>query len=131
MQIDITGKQNATYVYTGELINSLGTTKGSPLTVTVTDASPGQAVLSNDNWDGDGSFSVSMNLWWGTNATEYELYENGVLVDTQPLQAHTPGAQSAVTALSGKVPGTYEYEAVLRNPAGETRTAKMIVTVQK
>ncbi|AIQ18502.1 hypothetical protein H70357_18695 [Paenibacillus sp. FSL H7-0357] len=131
VQIDITGKQNGTYVYTGELINSLGTTKGSPLTVTVTDASPGQAVLSNDNWDGDGSFSVSMNLWWGTNATEYELYENGVLVDTQPLQAHTPGAQSAVTALSGKVPGTYEYEAVLRNPAGETRTAKMIVTVQK
>jgi hypothetical protein len=131
VQIDVTGKRNGTYVYTGELINSLGTTKGSPLTVTVTDASPGQAVLSNDNWDGDGSFSVSMNLWWGTNATEYELYENGVLVDTQPLQAHTPGAQSAVTALSGKVPGTYEYEAVLRNMAGETRTAKMIVTVQK
>lgn len=131
VQIDITGKQNGTYVYTGELINSLGTTKGSPLTVTVTDASPGQAVLSNDNWDGDGSFSVSMNLWWGTNATEYELYENGGLVDTQTLQVHTPGAQSAVTVISGKVPGTYEYEAVLRNMAGETRTAKMIVTVQK
>ncbi|MEK8213956.1 rhamnogalacturonan lyase family protein [Paenibacillus sp. FSL L8-0463] len=131
VQIDITGKRNGTYVYTGELINSLGMTKGSPLTVTVTDASPGQAVLSNDNWDGDGSFNVSMNLWWGTNATEYELYENGVLVDTQPLQAHTPGAQSAVTAISGKVPGSYEYEVVLRNTAGETRTAKMIVTVQK
>ncbi|MNN84426.1 hypothetical protein D3C81_2015860 [compost metagenome] len=72
-----------------------------------------------------------MNLWWGTNATEYELYENGILVDTQTLQAHTPSAQSAVTAISGKAQGTYEYEAVLRNSAGETRTAKMIVTVRK
>lgn len=131
LQIDITGKRNGAYVYVGELINSLGTTKSVPLTVNVTDASPGQAVLSNDNWDGDGSFKVSMNLWWGTNATEYELYENGVLIDTQALQMHTPSAQSAVTAISDKAPGTYEYEVVLRNPAGETRTQKMIVKVRK
>ncbi|WP_151734941.1 GDSL-type esterase/lipase family protein [Paenibacillus tengchongensis] len=130
VKIDIAGKKNGTYVYTGELINALGTTKSAPLTVTVTDASPGQAVLSNDNWDGDGSFKVTMNLWWGTNATEYELYENGVLVDSQSLEARTPGAQSAVTAISGKAKGTYEYVAVLRNAAGETRTAKMVVTVR-
>ncbi|MBW4080606.1 GDSL-type esterase/lipase family protein [Paenibacillus sp. S150] len=131
VQIGIAGKRNGTYVYTGELINALGTATSVPLTVVVTDASPGQAVLSNDNWDGDGSFNVSMNLWWGTNAAEYELYENGVLVDSQSLQPHTPGAQSAVTAISDKAPGTYEYEVVLRNPAGETRTEKMIVTVRK
>lgn len=131
VQIDIAGKRNGTYVYTGELSNSLGTTKSAPLSVTVSDASPGQAVLSNDNWDGDGSYNVSMNLWWGTNATGYDLYENGILVDTQTLRAQTPGAQSAVTAISGKAPGTYEYEVVLRNPAGETRTPKMIVTVRK
>lgn len=131
VQIDIAGKSNGTYIYTGELINSLGTTKSAPLTVTVTDASPGQGVLSHDNWDEDGSYNISMNLWWGTNAAEYELYENGVLVDTQTLQARTPGAQSAVTAISGKAPGTYEYEAVLRNPAGETRTAKIVVMVRK
>ncbi|WP_054940624.1 GDSL-type esterase/lipase family protein [Paenibacillus ihuae] len=131
VQIDVAGKKNGTYVYTGELINSLGTTKSAPLTVTVTNASPGKAVLSNDNWDRDGSFNVSMNLWWGTNATGYKLYENGILVDTQTLQAHTPDAQSAVTAISGKAPGTYEYEAVLSNSAGETRTAKMVITVRK
>ncbi|UQZ36908.1 hypothetical protein C2I18_27260 [Paenibacillus sp. PK3_47] len=131
VQIDIAGRKNGTYVYTGELINSLGITKSAPLTVAVTDASPGKAVLSNDNWDGDGSFQVSMNLWWGTNASEYELYENGVLVDTQALQARTPGAQSAVTSISGKAAGTYEYEAVLRNHAGETKSQKMVVTVRK
>ncbi|AIQ47320.1 hypothetical protein R70723_16570 [Paenibacillus sp. FSL R7-0273] len=131
VQIDITGKKNGTYVYTGELINALGITKSAPLTVNVTDASPGQAVLSNDNWDGDGSFNVTMNLWWGTNATEYKLYENGRLVDTQALQSRTPGAQSAVTAISGKAAGTYEYEAVLSNAGGETRTVKMLVTVKK
>lgn len=130
VQIDISGKQNGTYVYTGELINSLGTTTSTPLTVVVKDATPGQAILSHDNWDGDGSYNISMNLWWGTNASEYELYENGVLVDTQSLQVHTPGAQSAVTAISGKAPGIYKYEAVLRNAAGDTRTEELTVTVQ-
>ncbi|WP_416295851.1 GDSL-type esterase/lipase family protein [Paenibacillus illinoisensis] len=131
VQVDITGKENGTYIYTGELINSLGTTMSVPLTVTVTDASPGQAVLSNDNWDGDGNFNVTMNLWWGTNATEYELYENGKLIDTQSLQSNTPNAQSAVTAITGRAPGIYEYEAVLRNSSGETRSSKLNVTVRK
>lgn len=129
VSVDITGKPNGTYIYTAELINARGTTLSAPLTVTVTDASPGRAVLSNDNWDGDGSFTITMNLWWGTNATEYELYENGVLIDSQTLQAHTPNAQTAVTSVSGREPGTYEYEAVLRNPSGESRTEKMTVKV--
>lgn len=131
VKVDITGQKNGTYIYTGELINALGTTISVPLTVIVTDASPGQAVLSNDNWDGDGNFNVTMNLWWGTNATEYELYENDVLIDTQSLQSHTPGAQSAVTAISGRAPGIYEYEAVLRNSSGETRSYKLNVTVRE
>lgn len=131
VQVDITGQKNGTYIYTGELINALGSTMSVPLTVIVTDASPGQAVLSNDNWDGDGNFNVTMNLWWGINATEYELYENGVLIDTQSLQSNTPSAQSAVTAISGRAPGIYEYEAVLRNSSGETRSHKLNVTVRE
>lgn len=130
VRIDISGKQNGTYVYTGELINSLGTTASTPLTVIVTDASPGKGTLSHDNWDADGNYNISMNMWWGTNASKYELYENGVLVDTQNLQVQTPQAQSAVTAITGKVPGIYKYEAILYNAAGEVRTEELTVIVR-
>ena len=130
-KVDIAGKKNGVYVYTCELINSFGTTKCDPLTVNVTDASPGKAVLSHDNWDGDGNYHISMNLWWGTNATRYRLYENGELIDEQTLTAHTPGAQAAVTAISGRAPVTYRYQAVLANEAGETTTDTLTITVRK
>ena len=64
------------------------------------------AVVSHDNWDRDGSFTVTTDLWWGTNGTEYRLYENGVLIDTQALAAASPAAQRATTAITGRQPGT-------------------------
>lgn len=127
----VQGKANGTYVYTAELTNKFGTTKSQPLTVTIRDAAPGKPVLAHDNWDGDGSYKVTMNLWWGTNATEYRLYENGKLIDTQALNANTPAAQSAVTSVSGRAPGEYEYRAELVNAAGETVSDIIKVTVSK
>ncbi|RTE10847.1 OmpL47-type beta-barrel domain-containing protein [Paenibacillus whitsoniae] len=124
-----TGKANGTYTYVGELINSAGKTVSQPLIVKVTDASPGKAVLSEDNWDGDGNFTVSMNLWWGTNATEYRLYENNVLIDTKSLTAASPGAQNTATAISGKAVGVYEYRCELVNTAGVTASDKLTVKV--
>ncbi|WP_281421360.1 rhamnogalacturonan lyase family protein [Cohnella xylanilytica] len=131
VKTEIRGRGNGAYVYTCELINSFGTTKCDSLTVNVTDAAPGRPVLSHDNWDGDGSYRISANLWWGTNATRYALYENGTLVDSRELEAHTPNAQSAETAIGGRAPGTYEYAAVFGNEAGETRSATLKVTVSK
>jgi len=127
----ITGKTNGTYTYIAELTNDKGTTRSDVLTVQVTNASPGKANLSQNNWDGDGNYNVSMNLWWGTNATEYRLYENDVLIDTQALKAATPASQSATTELSGRANGTYTYRAELINAAGVTSTETITVQVTK
>ncbi|MBB6695120.1 Ig-like domain-containing protein [Cohnella xylanilytica] len=127
---EIAGKANGTYVYTCELSNVYGTTACSPLTVTVADANPGKPVLAHDNWDGDGSYKVSMNLWWGTNATEYRLYENDKLIDTQTLTAATPAAQRAETAISGRAPGEYRYRCELVNEAGATASETIAVQVR-
>lgn len=130
VQTDISGKANGIYTYTAELVNTYGKTVSNTLIVKVTDASPGKAVLSHDNWDQNGSYNVAMNLWWGTNATEYRLFENGVLIDTQSLEAATPASQNAVTVVSGKTSGTYEYRCELVNAAGVTSSDTITVTVK-
>lgn len=126
----ITGKSNGTYTYTSELTNSYGTTASTSVVVVVTDANPGKAVLSHDNWDHNGNYNVQMNLWWGTNATSYRLYENGELIDTQSLIVQTPNAQRAVSAITNRSEGTYEYYAELINESGNTVTDKVIVVVK-
>ncbi|NBD27021.1 sialate O-acetylesterase [Paenibacillus glycinis] len=130
-QVDVHGKANGTYTYTSELINSFGTTTSNPLIVAISDASPGKPVLSQDNWDGDGTFNIAMNMWWGTNATAYRLYENGTLIETKSLQAATPAAQSTVSAIFGRGVGTYEYRCELINASGVTSSDVVTVRVNK
>ena len=127
----VTYKKNGSYRYYAELTNSYGTTRSDVRTVNVTQAAPAKPILSNDNWDGDGNFSLSMNMWWGTNGTTYRLYENGILVDTKKLTGASPQAQSTVTAIQGKPVGTYEYRCELINYAGATSSETMIVQVTK
>ena len=128
--VPIRDRANGRYVYTGELRNQAGRTATTSVTVTVTDASPGKAMLTADNWDHDGDYTVAANLWWGTNATGYRLYENGVLVDTQELVAATPARQHIGTALGDRAPGAYTYVAELTNAAGTTRTEPLVVVVR-
>ncbi|MGO4595051.1 RICIN domain-containing protein [Leifsonia sp. 2TAF2] len=131
VSIPVHGKSDGTYVYTGELVNSTGTTATTSTTVTVTQAAPGTPVLSNDNRGGGGSYTVTANMWWGTNATSYTFYENGVAVGQGSLVAQTPGAQSATLAVQGKATGTYVYRVDFTNAAGTTSSKTMTVTVTK
>jgi len=134
--VPVAGKKNGEYEYNCELVNAAGTTPcGGPHTVRVTDANPGTPTLSHDNGSddvpGDGDYVVAMDKWWGTQATGYVLYEDGVEVDRQELVPGTGGeAQSAATVLTGRAPGTHRYVAVLTNAAGETRSKELTVRVR-
>jgi len=130
VSIPIHGKSNGTYLYTAELVNSKGTTATGSTTVKVTQANPGTPVLSNDNWSGGSSFTVTANMWWGTNATSYTFYENGVVAGQGSLTPNTPNAQSATLAVTGKAAGSYVYRVDFTNAAGTTSSSTMTVTVK-
>ena len=127
----VAGKPNGTYVYTAVLTNQHGSTTTAPLTVKVTAANPGTPALSHDNWDGDGSYTLTTNLWWGTNATTYRLYEDGVLIDTQSLTANGTNAQKATTTVNGRAIGTHVYRAELSNALGSTSSPEVKVKVTR
>jgi len=127
--VHITDRPNGTYAYTGKLINRFGSTDTPTRTVVVRDASPGTGVLSHNNWHNSGDFIVQFTLWWGTNGTNYRLFENDEVVEEKSLTATTPAAQSTSTAFGSKTPGTYVYRAELENAAGITTTQSITVTV--
>ncbi|MFB8146559.1 GH32 C-terminal domain-containing protein [Microbacterium sp. NPDC056003] len=130
-KVAITGKPNGVYVYTGELVNSKGVTATTSVTVKVTQASPGTPVLSHDNWDGDGNYRLTANLWWGTNATSYRFYEGAVVIAEGELVAATPTAQSATATVSGASKGKHTYRVEFINAAGATMSAPVTVTVKR
>ncbi|WES63017.1 fibronectin type III domain-containing protein [Microbacter sp. GSS18] len=128
--VEVSGKSNGTYVYTGELVNAAGTTETKSVTVRVSEAAPAAPRLSHDNRDGDGNYTVSADLWWGTNGTLYRLYEDGVLIDEQELVAASPDAQHVSTYVVGRGPGTYTYVAEFSNAAGATSSKELTVRVR-
>lgn len=129
--IPVSGKANGTYVYTGELVNSRGATAVQPVTVTVKDAAPGTPVLSSDNQDRDGSYAVTANLWWGTNASSYRLFEDGVLLAEGQLAAKTPAAQQVSVPVTGRAVGVHTYRIEFVNAAGSTMSKVLEVAVRR
>jgi len=130
-RVPVTGRPNGSHVYTGELVNTVGATAVRPVTVKVTQAAPHTPVLSHDNHDGNGSYTVTANLWWGTNATAYVFYENGVAIAEGELVANSPEAQRATLAVTGRAKGTYSYRVEFSNAAGTTSSSVLKVAVRK
>ena len=90
------------------------------------------ALSSTSGWEtglDDGSFDVRMNLWWGTNASEFRLYENDALIATVPLTAFSPEAQAASVEITGRPNGTHVYRGELENGYGVTGTEPLTVEV--
>jgi hypothetical protein len=129
--VPITGKANGVYVYTGELVSTQGTTTVKPVTVAVTQANPATPVLSHDNQDGDGSYTVTANLWWGTNATSFRFFEGGIAVAEGTLVAATPGAQTAQLVVTGRATGKHVYRVDFINAAGTSSSRTLTITVRK
>ncbi|MGO3886791.1 MAG: hypothetical protein ACTJHU_10885, partial [Mycetocola sp.] len=118
--VPITGLANGTYEFTAELINSRGTTATTAVSVRVTDAAPGQPVLSHDNWSGGRDFTVTANLWWGTNATSYRFFQNGELIGEGDVAAASPAAQRVQVPVSVTAAGQYEYTVDFVTERGHT-----------
>lgn len=121
-RVAVEGRKNGTYRYTGEIVNSRGITAVGGTTVTVKDAAPGVPVLSHDNHDRDGAYTVSANLWWGTNATSYRFFEDDVLVAEGTLEARTPAAQVARLEVVDAPRGRHTYRVEFVNAAGTTES---------
>ena len=128
--VAVSGKPNGTYEYTGELVNSQGSTVVKPVTVTVKDAAPGVPVLTADNRDGNGDYTVTADLWWGTNATGYRLYEDGELLTAGELVAKTPEAQRVAVNVTDRAIGTRTYTVEFVNAAGVTASKPLTVRVK-
>nr|WP_216645483.1 choice-of-anchor I family protein [Isoptericola halotolerans] len=126
----LTGRTDGTYVYSCELVNAAGTTPCRDHTVRVTDAAPAAPRLSHDNHDRDGDYTVSADLWWGTNATSWTLLEDGVEVASGELTDATPSAQQVAVPLTGREPGRYTYRVVFANDLGSTSSKELTVRVQ-
>ncbi|HEX9058658.1 MAG TPA: anti-sigma factor domain-containing protein [Clostridia bacterium] len=92
---------------------------------------PGSVQLSSDHQGrNDGNYTLTMNMWFGANATVWKLYENNTLIHTGALLDNTPNSQTGSFKLSNKPKGTYVYECELVNSSGVTRSNKVTVIVE-
>ncbi|MGL4345640.1 MAG: glycosyl hydrolase family 18 protein [Cellulosilyticaceae bacterium] len=137
----ITQTANGAYEYYVELVNKGGVSTSNKITVNVTQAStsgggggtpaaaPATPVVAHNNWNNLPNYSITFNMWWGENGTEWKLYENGAQVHSASLSANGQSAQSGSVNFSGKAPGTYTYYVELINGAGASTSNEVTVTV--
>ena len=131
---------SSTHTYAVRADNSAGDSAFSALVSATTQSSgstggtkatgvPGTPDLSQSSWNGESSYTITMNMWWGNNGTTWQLYENGALVHTQTLTDNSPNAQTASFSFTGKTNGTYTYTNKLTNSFGTTSGNTLVYTV--
>ena len=124
--VPISGLPNGTYVFTGEFANTAGRTATTSVTVTVTQAAPAAPAL---RVEGSGSsYRAIADLWWGTNATSYTLYDGDMVVAVGTLAASTPAAQHVERSLALES-GRHDLRVEFANAAGGTSSPTVSVTV--
>ncbi|MCX7747788.1 MAG: hypothetical protein N2645_13010 [Clostridia bacterium] len=97
--------------------------------VTPSANAPGTVQADSSNWNGSRNYSVTWNLWWGNNATSWQLFENGRSVASGNLTANTPNPQSGRVDFTNHAPGTYTYKVRLTNAFGISESNIFTVTV--
>lgn len=130
---------NTSYTFTVQAVDAAGNSSASSSTVSGTTLDvegpatgvPGGFQLAQSTWNGEASYSMRMNMWWGNNGTTYELLENGVVVHTESLVDNSPSAQSVSVSFSNKANGTYSYVGKLTNRFGSTSSSAVTYTVTK
>jgi len=90
---------------------------------------PGTPSLEQTSWNGESSFGLRMNMWWGNNGTLCELLENGVVIQSITLADNSPSAQSYTFQITGKANGTYSYVVKLTNKFGSSSSQIVTYTV--
>ncbi len=139
----VSSKSDGTYSYYVSLTNAYGTTSTSSITVTVKTGSgpsdgtdsgtpsgvPGTPSLTADNWDGDGNYVITFNMWWGNNGTSWKIYENDQLIYSAALQGNSPNSQTASYNVTGKANGSYKYRIDLINKYGTTSSGTVTANV--
>lgn len=129
--VRIAGLPNGDYTFTGVLVNSRGATATAAITVSVRNALPGKPVLSRSSIDTDGSFTLTADMWWGTNANRYRFFEGEQMISEGSLTPATPEAQKATVPVNGGASGAKTYRVEFINDMGSTDSDALRVTVNE
>jgi hypothetical protein len=93
------------------------------------DGPPAKPTLQIQNYDHVGDFPIVWNKWYGTSATSWELYEDGVKVQSGAVAPNGTGPQSVTMQITGKLLGVYTYQVRLLDSAGSTWSDPSYTTV--
>lgn len=120
-------KEKNTYKILNDNSYVLNTKKINQKSLKTPTTAPSAFQLSKDNWDGSPNYTISMDMWYGTNGDMWKLYENGKLVHEGKLVNNSPNPQHAEVKFTNKKNGTYTYTAELINSVGVAKSKNTIV----